>query len=111
MGTLALWFKRRRRARLSPNTAGIRNASPPLISITAAHIKAARTALGWTIAEIARDTSIGSATLKRCDAAPGVPKSRKGHLEPLRHHFEAAGIAFIGAPDGLLGIGIAPPQR
>ena len=74
--------------------------------ITAEQIKAARAALGVTIGQIAEETGIGSATLKRYEAASGVPKSRKGHLLTLREFFEAAGIEFIGAPEDRPGIRI-----
>lgn len=77
--------------------------------ITAEQIKAARAALGWTITQIAEATGIGSATLKRYEASQGVPKSRKGHLDRLREHFEAAGIEFIGSPDDRPGIRIGKP--
>jgi len=74
--------------------------------ITAEQIKAARAALGWTVTQIAVATGIGPATLKRYEAASGVPKSRKGHLGHLREHFEACGIEFIGSPDDGPGIRI-----
>lgn len=78
--------------------------------ITAEQIKAARAALGWSIKEIAESTGIGSATLKRYEASQGIPKSRKGHLQLLRTHFENAGIEFIGAPDDRPGIRIGSPK-
>ncbi len=78
--------------------------------ITAEQIKAARAALGWTVNQIAAATGIGSATLKRYEAASGIPKSRKGHLGHLREHFEAAGIEFIGSPNDRPGIRIGKPQ-
>ena len=74
--------------------------------ITSEQIKAARAALGWTLSQLADGTHIGIATLKRYEAVAGVPKSRKGHLQLLRHHFEAAGIEFIGTPDDGPGIRI-----
>lgn len=74
--------------------------------ITSEQIKAARAALGWTILQIAETTQIGSATLKRYEASSGVPRSRKGHLNRLREHFEAAGIEFIGSPGNRPGIRI-----
>ncbi|MBI1417882.1 MAG: helix-turn-helix domain-containing protein [Limimaricola sp.] len=81
-----------------------------MVDITSAQIRAARTALGWTVRSIAEETGIGLATLKRYEAQVGVPKSRKGHLQLLRTHFEAAGIEFIGSPDDRPGIRIGKPQ-
>lgn len=79
--------------------------------ITAEQIKAARAALGLTVQQIARETNIGSATLKRYEAISGVPKSRKGHLLTLQTFFEAAGIEFVGSPEDRPGIRIGKPSR
>ena len=78
------------------------------LSITASQIKAARAALGLSIASIAEVTGIGIATLKRYEAARGVPLSRKGHLETLKAAYESAGIEFIGTPEDAPGIRIHP---
>lgn len=77
-----------------------------MTEITAAQIKAARAALGWTIKEVAENTGIGTATLKRYEGHPGVPNSRKGHLGLLKGYFESAGIEFIGTPNDRPGIRI-----
>lgn len=74
------------------------------MQITSEQIKAARAALGLHVKDIAEATQIGIATLKRYEAAPGVPKSRKGHLDTLRQYFETAGIEFIGTPEDGPGI-------
>lgn len=80
--------------------------------ITAEQIRAARAALGLSVQQIARETSIGSATLKRYEATSGVPKSRKGHLLTLQSFFESAGIEFIGSPEDGPGIRVGkPPTR
>ena len=78
--------------------------------ITAEQIKAARAAIGVTIRQVAQQTGIGSATLKRYEATSGVPKSRKGHLLTLREFFEATGIEFIGSPGDRPGIRVGPPK-
>jgi transcriptional regulator with XRE-family HTH domain len=74
--------------------------------ITSSQLRAARSVLGWSVAHIADETGIGTATLKRYEASSGVPKSRKGHLDTLRKMYEAAGIEFIGTPDDGPGIRI-----
>lgn len=55
---------------------------------------------------LASQTNIGVATIKRYEAAEGVPASRKGHLSTIKATFEAAGIEFIGSPDDAPGIRI-----
>lgn len=74
--------------------------------LTSCQLIAARAVLGWSISKLANRTGIGSATIKRYEAADGIPKSRKGHLLLLRTHFESAGIEFIGTPDDGPGIRI-----
>ena len=78
--------------------------------ITAEQIKAARAALGVSVAEVATYTKIGIATLKRYEAVSGTPNSRKGHLGTLKSFFESAGIEFIGTPTDRPGIRIGPPK-
>lgn len=80
------------------------------VEITAEQIKAARAALGVSVAEVAKHTSIGIATLKRYEAVSGVPNSRKGHLIKLKSFFESAGIEFIGTPTDRPGIRIGHPK-
>lgn len=75
-----------------------------------AQLRSARGALNLSVREVANLTGIGTATLVRYEAAEGVPKSRKGHLEKLRQFYEAAGIEFIGSPDDAPGIRIHTPS-
>lgn len=77
--------------------------------ITAEQIRAARAVLGWSVAELAARTNVGTATISRYEAVCGIPKSRKGHLLTIRQCFEAAGIEFIGSPEDRPGLRIASP--
>lgn len=72
--------------------------------LTSVQIKAARAVLGWSVAELAEVTGIGTATINRYEAAEGVPRSRKGHLATLRHIFESKGVRFVGTPEDGPGI-------
>lgn len=74
--------------------------------ITAEQIRAARSVLGWTNAELSERSGVATATLKRYEAANGVPKSRKDSLHRIQSVFEAAGIEFVGSPDDAPGIRI-----
>jgi hypothetical protein len=76
--------------------------------IDAAQLRAARAILGYSVAFVSEATSIGTATLKRYEAAVGVPSTRKGHLATLREFYSAAGIEFIGTPDDGPGIRFRP---
>ena len=61
---------------------------------------------GWSVDMLAKKTGVGSATIKRYEAALDVPATRKGNLEKIKTAFEAAGIEFIGTPDDAPGIRI-----
>jgi transcriptional regulator with XRE-family HTH domain len=80
-------------------------------SITSGQIRAARAALGLTLAELAKGTGIGIATLKRYESAQHIPASRKNNLGVLIVFFAAAGIEFIGSPDDRPGIRIGAPKQ
>lgn len=73
-------------------------------SITSEQIRAARSALGWTVNELSLKSGVGTATIKRYEAVKGLPKSRKDNLGLLKRCFESAGIEFLGTPDGTPGI-------
>ena len=72
-------------------------------------LRAARAVFSWSVRDLSERTGIGTATIKRYEASPGVPKSRKGHISLLKETFEAAGIEFVGTPDDAPGIRIHRP--
>jgi len=76
--------------------------------VTAEQLRAARSALGWSVAELSSQSGVSTATIKRYEAVTGLPKSRKDNLGLLKHTFESAGIEFIGTPDDAPGIRIHP---
>ena len=77
--------------------------------LTGGQIRAARSALGWSVRELAEKTGVGSATIVRYEASDSTPASRKGHLETIQTALEEAGIEFIGTPDDGPGIRIRRP--
>ena len=69
-------------------------------------MRAARAALVLTLAQVALATGIGIATLKRYEAASGIPAAKKNNLQKIKAFYETAGIEFIGTPDDRPGIRI-----
>lgn len=69
-------------------------------------LRAARSVFSWSVRDLSEKTGIGTATIKRYEACPGVPKSRKGHMRLLKETYEAGGIEFIGTPEDAPGIRI-----
>jgi ribosome-binding protein aMBF1 (putative translation factor) len=78
--------------------------------ITGTQIRCARAALGWSIQDLAHQTSISTRTILRMEAVNTVPSSTSANLNVIKTALEAAGIEFIGAPDDRPGIRIGAPK-
>jgi transcriptional regulator with XRE-family HTH domain len=72
--------------------------------ITGAQIRSARAALRWSIAELADKSGVGIRTIKRFEAADGIPASRTSTLIELKTVLESAGVAFTGVETDRPGI-------
>ena len=72
--------------------------------ITAAQIRAARGALGWSAQDLAQESGVGHRTIVRMEAANGVPLGRVSTLLDVKAALEGAGIEFVGSPDDRPGI-------
>ena len=66
---------------------------------TSEQIKMARAALGWSIDVLAEKTSISSRTIKRIEAAIGIPNATAANLKLIKQTLEQAGVEFIGNVD------------
>ena len=53
---------------------------------------------------------VGFATIKRFEAADGIPASRSGNLEKVRAALEARGIRFLGDPITSPGVQLIRPK-
>ena len=76
--------------------------------ITGMQIRSARAALRWSVKHLAEAAGVGTQTIKRFEAADGIPQSRTQTLLDVKAALEAAGIEFIGAPDDGPGIRLRP---
>lgn len=74
--------------------------------LTSQQIRAARHALRWTVQDLASASAISISTIKRLEAAEGLPTISAHNLVAITKALEAAGIEFIGAPDDGPGIRI-----
>lgn len=72
--------------------------------IVSEQIRAARAALKWTIDDLSVETNISVRTIKRIEAASGVPSANAQTLSAIRTALEAAGIEFIGTPTDRPGV-------
>lgn len=74
--------------------------------LIAEQIRAARLALRWSVLELSERSGVSTSTIKRVEAANGVPSISARNLAHIQTTLEAAGIEFIGAPDDAPGIRI-----
>lgn len=66
------------------------------MSLTGIHIRMARAALGWSIAETAEKSGVSVSTIKRIEsAATDVPNVFTSNMEALKQAFESAGVEFL----------------
>lgn len=79
--------------------------------ITGLQIRAARSALRWTVEDLANSAGIAGKTVRRIEAIDAVPESKLKTISQIKLSLEAAGIEFIGAPDDGPGIRIYPQKR
>jgi len=79
--------------------------------ISGSQIRCARSALRWTVQELAAQSGVGARTIKRFEAVDGVPPSRSETLLQVKSALESAGIEFIGTPTDRPGIRVALPRR
>lgn len=76
--------------------------------LTGAQIRAARALLRLSAVELAEQAKVGIQTIKRFEAADGVPPSRSSTLMEVRAALEAAGVEFMGTPDNGPGVRLRP---
>lgn len=67
--------------------------------ISSAQIRAARALLRWSANDLAENSGIGVATIRRLELEDGIPSSHTRTNTLIRKSLEAAGVEFIGSPD------------
>lgn len=72
--------------------------------ITSSQIRAARALLRWSSADLAEQSGVGSATIKRLEVMDGVPAGQVRTLMAIRDALESGGVEFVGTPDDRPGV-------
>ena len=67
-------------------------------------IRAARAVLGWSAAELAKESGLSLRTIQTLENSDNSKNLRKSSLLALRFALEAAGIEFTGTPEDLPGV-------
>ena len=78
--------------------------------ITGLQIRAARSALRWSVEDLANSAGIAGKTVRRIEAIDAIPESTLKTILQIKSSLETAGIAFIGTPDDGPGIRIRAPK-
>ena len=73
-------------------------------SLSSAQIRAARALLKWTVADLARHSSLGLNTIKRAELAESGTSLTTANDLAIRRALEAAGVEFIDENGGGPGV-------
>ena len=66
--------------------------------ISSSQIKAARSLLSWSMQKLSEKADVSLITIKRYEAAGGIPEGKVAQLMKIKIALEAAGIEFLGDP-------------
>ena len=72
--------------------------------ISSSQIRAARALIRWSALDLAHESGVGVATIRRLELVDGIPSSNARTIDALQKALEAAGVEFIGAPDDCPGV-------
>ena len=66
--------------------------------ISVCQIKAGRSMLNWSAADLAKASGVGPATVRRYEMQVGIPSANTSTLLSIQTTLEGAGIEFTGNP-------------
>lgn len=75
--------------------------------MTGEQIRAGRNLLGWTAAELAKQSGVSYPTIQRLDATQGEVGGRHATIEAVRKCMESQGVQFLDQGDVAKGKGVA----
>jgi transcriptional regulator with XRE-family HTH domain len=78
---------------------------------TVRQVKAARALLGWSQADLAKQSGISEPTIARLESSEGELGGREGTAEKIRKAIEAAGLEFIDENGGGPGVRLLKRQQ
>lgn len=78
--------------------------------MTGEQIRAARTLLGWTAAQLGKAAGVSYPTIQRLDATQGAVSGRHATIEAVRNTLEREGVQFVSAGDIADGPGVVLRQ-
>ena len=82
-----------------------------IASLTGEQIRAGRALVRWRAQDLARESSVGIATIKRAELAAGETSMTVANDLAVRRALEAAGVDFIDENGGGPGVRLRKPTR
>jgi hypothetical protein len=80
-------------------------------ALTSAQIRAARSLIRWSAEDLARETSLSVATIRRAELADGETSMTAANNLAVRRALEAAGVEFIEENGGGPGVRLRKPPK
>jgi hypothetical protein len=82
-------------------------------ALTSGQIRAARSLIRWRAEDLAKESSVGVATIRRAELAEGPTALTAANDQAIRRTLEAAGIEFIDENGGGPGVRLrkSPKQK
>ena len=78
--------------------------------VTVQQLRAARSALRWSIEELSKHSTVSVRTIITIETAEHTPSVKDSTIQKLKTALESAGIEFIGTPTDRPGIRIGTPK-
>jgi len=79
--------------------------------LTSAQLRAARSLIRWSAEDLARETALSVATIRRAELADAETSMTAANDLAVRRALESAGVEFIDENGGGPGVRLRNPQR
>jgi hypothetical protein len=80
-------------------------------ALNSAQIRAARSLIRWSAEDLARESSLSVATIRRAELADGETSMTAANNLAVRRALEAAGVEFIDENGGGPGVRLRKPPK
>jgi hypothetical protein len=80
-------------------------------ALSSGQIRAARSLIRWRAEDLAKESSVGVATIRRAELAEGPTALTAANDQAIRRTLEAAGIEFIDENGGGPGVRLRKPPK
>jgi len=80
-------------------------------ALTSGQMRAARSLIRWRAEDLAKESAVGVATIRRSELAEGPTSLTAANDQAIRRAFEAAGVEFIDENGGGVGVRLRSAKR